>query len=182
MMGDYLGGKGEVALMYHDADYYVTNQRDKAVEAVLRRDYPNIKIVAKQGVADPSNGEAITSAILTQHPSVNAIYSPWDTVAEGSVAAVRTSGKKNVGVFTIDLGANNAMDMVTAGNVKGIVADLPYVLGETMAKIGALAKLGKSTPAFTTVPAIKVNKDNIKTEWQRSLNRPLPAEIQAVLK
>jgi ribose transport system substrate-binding protein len=182
MMGDYLGGKGEVALMYHDADYYVTNQRDKAVEAVLRRDYPNIKIVTRQGVADPSNGEAITSAILTQYPNVNAIYSPWDTVAEGSVAAVRTSGKKNVGVFTIDLGANNAMDMVTAGNVKGIVADLPYVLGETMAKIGALARLGKSTPAFTTVPAIKINKNNIKTEWQRSLNRPLPAEIQAVLK
>jgi ribose transport system substrate-binding protein len=182
MIGDYLGGNGEVALMFHDADYYVTNQRDKAVEAVLRRDYPGIKIVTKQGVVGPSAGETVTSAILTQFPNVNAIYSPWDTVAEGSVAAVRTSGRKNVGVFTIDLGANNAMDMVTAGNMKGIVADLPYMLGETMAKIGALSRLGKSTPAFTTVPAIKITKDNISTEWQRSLNRPLPVEIQQVLR
>jgi len=156
MIGDDLKGKGEVALMYHAADYYVTNQRDKAVEAVLRRDYSGIKIVTKQGVADPAQAEAVTSAILTQYPKVNAINAPWDTIAEGSVAAVRTSGKKNVGVFTMDLGANNVMDMVTTGIIKGVAADLPYVLGETMAKIGALAKLGRPTPAFTVVPAIKI--------------------------
>jgi ribose transport system substrate-binding protein len=182
MIGDSLGGKGEVALMFHDADYYVTNQRDKAVEAVLRRDYPGIKIVAKQGIVNPSDGETIASAILTQHPNVNAIYAPWDSIAEGTVAAVRTSGKKNVGVFTIDLGANMAMDLVTGGNMKGMVADLPYVLGETLAKMGALSILGRSTPAFVTVPAIKVTKDNIQTEWQRSLNRPLPAEIQQAIR
>jgi ribose transport system substrate-binding protein len=182
MIGDSLGGQGEVALMFHDADYYVTNQRDKAVEAVLRRDYPGIRIVAKQGIVNPSDGETITSAILTQHPNVNAVYAPWDSIAEGTVAAVRTSGKKNIGVFTIDLGANMAMDLVTGGNMKGMVADLPYVLGETLAKMGALSKLGKSTPAFVTVPAIKVDKNNIRTEWQRSLNRPLPVEIQQAIR
>jgi ribose transport system substrate-binding protein len=182
MIGDSLGGKGEVALMFHDADYYVTNQRDKAVEAVLRRDYPGIKIVAKQGIVNPNDGETITSAILTQHPNVNAIYAPWDSIAEGAVAAVRTSGKKNTGVFTIDLGASIAMDMVTGGSMKGIVADLPYVLGESLAKIGALSALGRNTPAFVTVPAIKITKDNIQTEWQRSLNRPLPVEIQQAIK
>ena len=182
MIGDSLGGKGEVALMYHDADYYVTNQRDRAVEAVLRRDYPGIKIVAKQGIANPNDGETITSAILTQNPKVNAIYAPWDSIAEGTLAAVRSSGSKDVGVYTIDLGANIAMNMVTGGNMKGIVADLPYVLGESLAKIGALSAIGKNTPAFVTVPAIKITKDNIQTEWQRSLNRPLPPEILQAMK
>ena len=181
MIGDSLGGKGEVALMFHDADYYVTNQRDRAVEAVLHRDYPEIKIVAKQGIANPNDGETITSAILTQHPNVNAIYAPWDSIAEGTLAAVRTSDKKDVGVFTIDLGASIGMDMVTGGNMKGIVADLPYVLGESLAKIGALSAIGKNTPAFVTVPAIKITKDNIKTEWQRSLNRTLPPEIEQAM-
>ena len=182
MIGDSLGGRGEVALMFHDADYYVTNQRDKAVEAVLRRDYPGIKIVTRQGIANPNDGETIASAILTQYPNVNAIYAPWDSIAEGVLAAVRTSGKRNVGVFTIDLGANIAMDMVTGGNMKGIVADLPYVLGQSLAKVGALSALGRNTPAFVTVPAIKITKDNIQTEWQRSLNRPLPPEIQQVIR
>ena len=177
MIGEFLGGKGDVALMYHDANYYVTNQRDKAVEAVLKRDYPGINIVTKKGIANPSDGDVIASAILTQFPSVDAIYAPWDTIAEGVVAGVRAAGKDNVGVFTMDLGANNAMDLVKGGNMKGMVADLPFILGETLAKMGALSVLGKETPPFVTVPAIKVTRDNIETQWERSLNRALPADV-----
>jgi len=182
MIGDTLGGEGEVALMYHDANYYVTNQRDQAVEAVLRRDYPNIKIVAKRGIVNASDSEALASAILTQFPNVKAIYAPWDVLAEGVVAAARTAGNKNVGVYTIDLGANNAMDMAKGGNLKGVVADLPYELGTTLANMSALAVLDKETPAFVTVPAIKINRDNLAEEWKHSLNRDLPEEIAAALK
>lgn len=181
MIGSNLGGKGDVALMYHDANYYVTNQRDLAVEATLRRDFPGINIVAKRGIVNANDSETLASAILTQYPAVKAIYAPWDVLAEGAVAAARTSGRKDVGVYTMDLGANNAMDMVKNGAMKGVVADLPYVLGETLATMGALSILGKETPAFVTVPAIKITRSNIETEWQRSLNRPLPAEIKAAL-
>ncbi len=182
MIGTYLNGKGEVALMYHDANYYVTNQRDQAVEAVLRRDYPGIKIVAKRGIVNASDSETLASAILTQYPAVNAIYAPWDVLAEGVVAAARTAGKKNVGVFTIDLGANNVMDMAKGGNLKGVVADLPYVLGESLVKMGALSMLGKPTPAFVTVPAISITKANVAEAWKQSLNRDLPQEIIQALK
>ncbi len=178
MIGDFLGGKGNVALMFHDASYYVTNQRDKAVEAILKRDYPDINIVTKKGIANPSDGDVLASAIITQHPEVNAIYAPWDTIAEGVVAGVRAAGRDDIGVFTMDLGANNAMDLVKKGNMQGMVADLPYVLGETLAKMGALSILGKETPAFVTVPAIKVNRNNIVTQWERSLNRPLPPDVK----
>lgn len=182
MIGDSLNGKGEVALMYHDANYYVTNQRDQAVEAVLNRDYPDIKIVTKKGIVNPSDGDVIASAILTQFPNVDAIYAPWDTIAEGVVAGVRAAGKKDVGVYTMDLGANNAMDLVKGGSMKGMVADLPYVLGETLAKMGALSVIEKETPPFVTVPAIKVDGDNIESQWERSLNRPLPDDVRKAMK
>lgn len=182
MIGDSLGGKGEVALMYHDANYYVTNQRDLAVEAVLLRDYPGIKIVAKRGIANANDSETLANAILTQYPNVKAIYAPWDVLAEGVVAAARTAGNKGVQVFTIDLGANNVMDMAKGGNMKGVVADLPFVLGETLAKMGALSVLGVETPAFVTVPAIKIDRTNLSTEWKHSLNRALPNEILSALK
>ena len=181
MIGDSMGGKGDVALIYHDAAYYVTNQRDRAVEAVLKRDYPEINIVAKKGIANPSDGDVIASAILTQHPGVQAIYAPWDTIAEGVVAGVRAAGREDIGVFTMDLGANNAMDLVKGGNMRGMVADLPFVLGETLARMGALSVINKDTPAFVTVPAIKVDKNNIETQWERSLNRPLPKDVRAAM-
>jgi len=182
MIGESLGGKGDVALMFHDANYYVTNQRDRAVEAVLRRDYPEINIVTKKGIVNPSDGDVIASAILTQFPKVDAIYAPWDTIAEGVVAGVRAAGREDVGVFTMDLGANNAMDLVKGGNMRGMVADLPFVLGETLARMGALSVLGKETPPFVTVPAIKVNKENIENTWEMSLNRPLPADVLKAMK
>ncbi|MEN6364689.1 MAG: substrate-binding domain-containing protein [Rectinema sp.] len=182
MMGDSLGGKGNVALIYHDANYYVTNQRDRAVKTVLQSKYPGIKIIAEKGIANPNDGEAIASAIITQNPSVNAIYAPWDTIAEGVVAAVRAAGRKDIKVFTIDLGANNAMDMVKGGNMGGIVADLPYSLGETLARMGALSAIGVKTPPFVVVPAIKVDKSNIKEMWIKSLNREAPKEVLNALK
>ena len=177
MIADFLGGEGQAALMYHDADYYVTNQRDRAVEAVLRRDYPGIDIVTKQGIVNPSDGDVAASAIITQYPEVDAIYAPWDTIAEGVVAGVRAAGREDIGVFTMDLGANNAMDLVKGGSMKGMVADLPYVLGETLAKMGALSVLGEDTPAFVTVPAIKVDRGSIEDQWELSLNRPLPDDV-----
>jgi ribose transport system substrate-binding protein len=181
MIGKFLGGKGKVALLYHDANYYVTNQRDRAVKAILQRDYPGIEIIAERGIADPNDGNVVASAILTQYPDVDAIYAPWDTIAEGVVAAARANARDDVKVFTIDLGTSNAMDMVKDGNMKGIVADLPYVLGETLGKIGILSVLGKETPAFVTVPAVKIDKNNINTMWEKVMNEPLPEDISRII-
>jgi ribose transport system substrate-binding protein len=177
MMGDNLKGKGNVALLFHDANYYVTNQRDRAVKTVLQSQYPGIKIVAEKGISNPNDGETIASAIITQNPTVNAIYAPWDTIAEGVVAAARSAGRKDIKVFTIDLGANNGLDLVKGGNMAGIVVDLPFTMGETLARMGALSVLGTKTPPFVVVPAIKVTKDNIGEQWKRSLNRDAPQEI-----
>ena len=54
---------------------------------------------------------------------------------------------------------------------------MPYVLGETLARMGALSVLGEDTPAFVTVPAIKVDRDNIEDQWELSLNLPLPDDV-----
>src|SRR5690606_30252560 len=44
-----IGGKGTVGYIFHDATYYVTNQRDQAFKSTIENDYPDIKIVAEQG-------------------------------------------------------------------------------------------------------------------------------------
>src|SRR3984885_14308442 len=49
-----IGNKGKIAWIYHDAQYYVTNQRDNAFKASIESDYPDIKIVAKQGITNPA--------------------------------------------------------------------------------------------------------------------------------
>ncbi|MYM32715.1 substrate-binding domain-containing protein [Duganella sp. CY15W] len=176
VLANSIQGKGEVALIYHAANYFVTNQRDNAVKQALAR-YPGIRLVATRGIANQQDGEAIASAILTQFPHVSAIYAPWDSIAEGVTAAARAAGRPDLKVVTMDLGAANALDMVKGGNMAGIVSDLPYDMGVTVARMGGLALLGRSTPPFVTVDALRVDSANLTSQWQRALRRPLPAAV-----
>jgi ribose transport system substrate-binding protein len=182
MLADALGSKGNIAWIYHDANYYVTNQRDNAFKTVITQNYPNMKIIAEKGVANPADAETIAAAIITQHPEINGFYVPWDTPAEGVVAACRAANRPDIKVVTLDLGANNGLDMVKGGNMVGIAADLAYMLGYTKAILGAYGVLGKAAPAFVIVPAIKVTRKNVVDGWRESLHRDPPQEIMNALK
>ncbi|MCE0555628.1 MULTISPECIES: substrate-binding domain-containing protein [unclassified Motilimonas] len=176
-----VGGKGKIGFIYHEANYYVTNQRDQAVLTHLAKNYPDIEIVAKRGIANANDGEVIASALITQFNDIKAIYAPWDSIAEGVVSATRAAGRSDIKVVTMDLGAANALDMAKQRNVAGIVTDLPYDLGQTLAHMGALAKLGEPTPPFVTVSASGVTRENLAQAWQHALRRELPKAVSKAL-
>lgn len=182
MLADAMGGKGKVGWIYHDANYYVTNQRDNGFKAVILANYPEMEIVSEQGLADPADGEVIASAMITQNPDIAGFYVPWDTPAEGVVAACRAAKRPDIKVVTLDLGANNALDMAQGGNVVGIAADLAYMLGYTKAMCGVYGVLGKEAPPFVIVPAIKVTKENLVEGWRESLGIDPPKEIMELYK
>ena len=177
LLGDAMGGEGQVGYIFHDAAYYVTNQRDQGFKAWIEAKYPDIEIVAEEGMADPALAEEIATALLTRNPEITGIYTPWAGPAEGVVAALRAAGRDDVAVVTLDLDTNVALDMVEGGNMVGIVADLAYELGRTMAVEGAYGLLGKEAPAFTVVPAIKVTAANVAEAWQESLAQDAPQEV-----
>ena len=87
-----IGNKGKVAWIYHDANYYVTNQRDNAFKATIESDYPNIKIVAQEGISDPARAEDIAQALLLKNPDLDGIYVTWSEPAEGVLSALRAVG------------------------------------------------------------------------------------------
>ncbi|BBS86365.1 substrate-binding domain-containing protein [Aeromonas media] len=181
MLAKTVGEQGKIGFIYHEANYYVTNQRDQAVLTNLAKHHPGVQILAKQGIANANDGEVVASALITQHPDIQAIYAPWDSIAEGVVAATRAAGRSDIKVITMDLGAANALDMAKGRNVAGIVTDLPYDLGQTLATMGALAKLGEQTPPFVTVSADAVTRDNLADAWQQALRRDPPAAVTKAL-
>jgi len=139
------------------------------------------KTVGEQGKIGFIYHEANYYVTNTQHPDIQAIYAPWDSIAEGVVAATRAAGRSDIKVITMDLGAANALDMAKGRNVAGIVTDLPYDLGQTLATMGALAKLGEQTPPFVTVSADAVTRDNLADAWQQALRRDPPAAVTKAL-
>ncbi len=177
MLGDATGGKGAVGYIFHDADFYVTNQRDAAFRTVIQKRYPELRIVAEQGMADPGDAEGIAAAMLTQNTEITAFYVPWAEPAEGVLAAIRAVGRDDVSVVTLDLDTTVALDMAQGGATVGIAADTPYQLGYTMAIEGAYGVLGKPAPPFVIVPTIKATRENVVKAWQASLHEEAPAEI-----
>ena len=172
-----MGGKGTVGWIYHDAAYYVTNQRDNAFKTTIENDYSDIKIVAEQGISDPARAEEIANAMLLRNPDLGGIFVTWAGPAEGVLAALRANGNKTTKIVTIDLSEPIALDMVKGGNVIAIVADEAYELGRAMAAAGARALSGDETPAFVVAPAVTVTRANIAEGWQTSMHVDAPKSV-----
>ncbi|NIZ63334.1 LacI family transcriptional regulator [Sedimentitalea sp. CY04] len=172
-----MGGKGTVGWIYHDASYYVTNQRDNAFKTTIENDYPNISIVAEQGITDPARAEEIANAMLLRNPDLGGIYVTWAGPAEGVLAALRANGNKTTKIVTLDLSEPVALDMVRGGNVAAIIADEAYELGRAMAAAAVLDLLDQDVPPFVVAPAVTVTADNVVEGWMQSLHIAAPTSL-----
>lgn len=177
MMAEALGEEGKIGWIFHDADAYVTNQRDQAFKQVIEERYPNIEIVAEGGFAEPEGAFDIANSMILQHPDIEGIYAPWAVPAANAVEALRAAERPDVKVVTLDLDPTVAIDMAQGGNIVGIVADVPFEIGRGMAVSALWGLIGKEAPPFSIVPTMKVTRDNLITAWRESLKEDPPPEV-----
>lgn len=161
LLGNKLNGSGKVGMVYYDADFFVTNQRDAGFRDTLKSEFPNIEIVVEQGFTNENGCNEQADAILTQFPEIDGIYASWDIPMEGILSSVRAAGKEGkIALVAIDLGNNIALE-IAKGTVVGVGAQMPYDQGVAETKLAALALIGESTPAYVVCPAMKADKENI---------------------
>lgn len=177
---DAVKGKGRVGVIYHDANYFITNNRDNAFRTAIM-DMDGMDIVSEKGFTRQPDTGAIASTMLLQHPDINVIYVAWDGATEAVIEALRANGRTDVKVVTHDLGANNLLDMAQGGSMYGTVADRPYDIGVAMARLGAYGILGKKAPEFSIVSFDKTTKSNIAEIWAKSFKSELPKTLKKVL-
>ncbi len=181
-MAEALGKTGKVGYIFHDADFYVTNQRDGAFKSTIEKEYPDMKIVAEMGMADPARAEEIAQALVTQHPDLDGIYVTWAEPALSVLSALRSAGNTHTKIVTLDLNEPAALDMVKGGNVAALVADEAYSIGVTLARATAGSLAGKTAPPFLAVDSLAVTRDTVKDGWQKSLHKDVPASIADAMK
>jgi ribose transport system substrate-binding protein len=180
LMAESLEGKGKVGVIFHEADFFVTKQRYEAFTSTLAEKYPEIEIVAEQGVAGPDfagESEKVASAMLTRNPDLNGIWAVWDVPAEGVLAAARANARDDLVVTTMDLGENVAIDMAQGGPVKGLAAQRPYDQGAAEAKLAGYGLLGKKAPPYVALNALPVTPSNLEKAWEQVYHQPLPSEV-----
>lgn len=177
MMADVLGGEGKIGFVFHDANAFVTNQRDNAFKETIEQEFPDIEIVAEGGFAEPQQAFEVANSMMLQHPDIDGIYAAWAVPANHVVEALRNGGHSDVKVITLDLDPTIAVDMASGGHIAGIVADVPFEIGRAMAVEALWGIIGKQAPPFAIVPTMKVTRDNLITAWRESLKEDPPQEV-----
>jgi ribose transport system substrate-binding protein len=177
-----VGGKGKIAYFFHDANHYVTNERDRAFLKTITGAYPNIKVAVKRGIADPNQAADQANAVLLQNPDLAGAYVTFaQPPGEGVLAALRANGNTSTKIVTLDLDEPLALDMAKRGNTVALIADRAYELGRAMAKSAGYGLLGKRAPAFVVAPALTITRSNLVQGYRESLNRTPPASVTKAL-
>jgi ribose transport system substrate-binding protein len=174
---DAMGNSGEVVYMYHDADFWFTNQRDQAFKNWLGYLAPDINIVEESGFTDEARTQEIAAALLTKNPNITGFYVPWATAAQGVLAAVRDAGRDEIKIVTNDLDTILAANMYAGGNVVGISAPNAFGIGIGLAIAAAYGALGKPAPELVASEPIKVTADNLADAWKADLGVDAPANV-----
>ncbi|KRF25718.1 substrate-binding domain-containing protein [Phycicoccus sp. Soil803] len=185
LMAKALGGKGEIGLVFHEADFFVTKQRYDGFKSTITKDYPDIKIVEEKGIAGPDfagDAQGAANAMLSKHPTLAGIWGVWDVPAEGIMAAARASGRADLKIATEDLGKNVAIALAKNELVVGLGAQLPFDQGVAEARLGAGALLGKTAPAYVALSSLPVDHSNILEAWKQVYHQEAPADLKSSYK
>ena len=185
LLAKSLGGSGKIGVIYHNADFFVTQQRYDGFKKTIASDYPGISIVADQGIAGPDfagDAQSAANAMLSQHPDLNAIWAVWDVPAEGVMAAARNAGRADLKIATQDLGLNVAIALAKDQLVVGLGAQRPFDQGVTEARLAALSLIGQQTPAYVALPALPVTHANVLDAWKQVYHSDPPADLASAYK
>jgi len=180
LMAKALGGKGEIGLIHHEADFFVTKQRYDGFKSTIEKDYPDIKIVDDKGIAGPDfagDAQNAANAMLTEHPNLAGIWAVWDVPAEGVMAAARASGRTDLKIATEDLGTNAAIALAKNQLVIGLGAQRPFDQGVAEARLGAGSLLGKKEPAYVALSALPVEHANVLEAWKQVYHADPPKDL-----
>ena len=180
LMAKALGGKGQIGLIHHEADFFVTKQRYDGFKATISKDYPGIKIVDDKGIAGPDfagDAQSAAKAMLTEHPKLAGIWAVWDVPAEGVMAAARASGRTDLKVATEDLGTNAAIALAKNQLVIGLGAQRPFDQGVAEARLGAGSLLQKKEPAYVALSALPVDHANVLKAWKQVYHANPPKDL-----
>ena len=120
IMGDKMGGKGDVAILNAPPGIVIRDQRTNGFVDGLKKYHPDIKIVADQ-VADWSRKKAqdVLTTILAANPNLGGVYGVNDSMALGAVDVAKDKGLIGKIVIFGNDGEKDALASIEAGELTG---------------------------------------------------------------
>ncbi|MFD7706556.1 substrate-binding domain-containing protein [Streptomyces sp. NPDC059785] len=159
-LADKLGGKGTIVILQGQAGTSASRERGAGFAAGLK-DYPGIKVVAKQPADfDRTKGLDVMTNMLQAHPDVQGVFAENDEMALGAIKALGAKAGKSVAVVGFD-GTPDGLKAVEAGTLYASVAQQPKELGRIAVRNAVRAAEGKKVDETVKVPVKVVTSENV---------------------
>ena len=161
-LGQLLNGKGSVAEIMHSPGSVSTGERERGFEDVIGKEFPGIRIVAKQfGMSDRARAMAVTEDILTAHPQLDGIFASSEPSSVGASQALKSRGLNGRLRFVAFDSSKGLIDDLAAGTIDALVAQDPFRMGFEAVQTLARKLQGEQPAKLVELPGIVVTKSDL---------------------
>lgn len=157
-----IGGSGKVAVVVGMPKAFAARQRTEGFETWMKKNSPNVEIVAKQNADwDRSKSKELADIWIKKYPDLKAIFCNNDTMALGVVEAVKASGK-NILVVGVD-GIGEAYQSIKKGELSATIDSFPLYKGQIAVEATLRALGGQKLPRVIWTPQALIDSTNVNT-------------------
>jgi ribose transport system substrate-binding protein len=129
-LAEMLGGRGTVAMVLHAPGSLSTMDREKGFEEVIGREFPNIKIVARQySMSNRAKAVAASENIFTAHPDLDGIFASTEPSASGVALALKSRSMGGKVKFVAFDSSDTMIEDIRSGIVHATVIQDPFRMG-----------------------------------------------------
>jgi ribose transport system substrate-binding protein len=182
LLAELAGKDAKIGFLFYDQDFWYANVFDDAARMAIKNEYPDMQVLEELGFGTIEGAGVAASSIITRHPEVEAIYTPWNGPGLEAVSACEAADRPDIQVISYAVDAPTLIALIKGPNLTGLVADMPYQFGMCCALLGAYALIDKPAPEFVATPVVNVTKDNIRDIWDLAMKVPLPQSVDEELK
>src|SRR5215216_2226288 len=164
-LGKLLGGKGNVILLRYQVGSASTEEREEGFLEVLKKDYPNLKLISTDQHAGATRDSAkrVSENLLNRFgKEVNGIFASNESAASGMLLALRDAGLAGGKVKFVAFDAGETLNAgLKAGDIAGFVVQNPLAMGYLGVKTAVAALRGEKVTPMVDTGVGFVTKDNM---------------------
>jgi ribose transport system substrate-binding protein len=161
-LAELLKSRGNIAMVMHAPGSKSTMDREAGFEDAMRKDFPNIRIVARQfSMSDRSKAMAAVENFLTAQPDLNGIFASAEPGSVGAALALKSRGLAGkVRLVAFDAGEDLVEDLKD-GSIDALVAQDPFRMGFEAVKTLVDKLHGTDPPKVIDLSATVVVKGDL---------------------
>ena len=161
LLAESIGYEGKVAMVYYDAAFFTTNERDRGFRETIEKYYPDIEIVAESGFT-----------------SIDVVGTVADIPATSVITSARAIGREDLKVTGVDLGDDSTYMIADQDMYVGASCPKAVETGKIEGYALACALIGKEIPTYLCSSVQPVSYDNVLEAYKSCFGIDAPDSVK----